>query len=430
VADAAVEEVEAQTVAPTAEPEVEASRVETADQEMVAGQPEEPSKTPEEMEVSERAEQAPAVEQIPGANTAETEAAPSGQEATEEREELVVGEVGERPEVQAVQIPMAAIAQPNKPKKPFTSYWLFSSSMRDEIMKEHEAENGAKTKFGELARLLSARWSALPEEDRKVWDAKAAVDRQRYEAEMQTYLEGHDPAGALKAKCQHLIPKRPLSCFGLFCQDPTHRGRAAGLLKEEGKEPNNNKHLLAKLGELWRLASVEERAPFQEQQLTAHLGFLEKQKAWQATPEYTELERVSKEQEELRKVLEAAKAAEEAARLEREAKEKRTAARNARLAKTQSQAKNSTPAKRARGGSAASPPEAKKPRGARVEAAVVHLDPKVLMEATKLGFESGLRNLAERPEVIASGKSANAILASLRASGGLVNPAKRALLGR
>jgi len=122
--------------------------------------------------------------------------------------------------------------------------------------------------------------------------------------------------------------------------------------------------------------------------------------------------------------MEAVKAAEEAARLEKEQQEKR----RARIA----QRRASQQAKKAD-----DPTPVKKPRPARVSRGAAaatapqpHIDEKVLTEASKLDLEAGLRNLASRAEVMASGKSSRAILEALKASKGLVNPAQRALLGR
>merc|ERR1712217_295917 len=56
------------------------------------------------------------------------------------------------------------------------------------------------------------------------------------------------------------------------------------------------------------------------------------------------------------------------------------------------------------------------------------IDADVLAEASKLGLDGMLRNLAARPEVIACGKSSREIFSTLQASGGLVNAAKRALV--
>merc|ERR1712129_275700 len=87
-----------------------------------------------------------------------------------------------------------------------------------------------------------------------------------------------------------------------------------------------------------------------------------------------------------------------------------------------------TPPKRARGAQSTQPSDAKK-TGKGVQVAPPRVDDKVLKEATKLGLATALENLVCRPEITTSKKSARAVLEALKASGGLVNPAKRALLG-
>jgi hypothetical protein len=41
--------------------------------------------------------------------------------------------------------------------------------------------------FGDIARLISSRFKALPAEERAVWDTKAAEDKERYQREMVDY---------------------------------------------------------------------------------------------------------------------------------------------------------------------------------------------------------------------------------------------------
>lgn len=62
------------------------------------------------------------------------------------------------------------------------------------------------------------------------------------------------------------------------------------------------------------------------------------------------------------------------------------------------------------------------------EVHVVHVEPRVLAEASAVGLGDLLKNLAARPEAIASGKSSEEVLVALRASRGLVNVAKRLLI--
>lgn len=83
------------------------------------------------------------------------------------------------------------------------------------------------------------------------------------------------------------------------------------------------------------------------------------------------------------------------------------------------------PAKAARvaktGSATGSPPASK--RGPAVEQAV-------LDEAKRLGYDGTLRSLAERPDVQAARVSSRAILDALKASEGLLHPAKRLIMAR
>merc|ERR1712046_54304 len=92
----------------------------------------------------------------------------------------------------------------------------------------------------------------------------------------------------------------------------------------------------------------------------------------------------------------------------------------------------STPAKTT-SSAAPSATTAKKARGPVKTAATqepskeTKMDPEVLKEAQGLGYERALLNLASRQEV--ANRKPSELLAALKKSEGLVNPAKNALLG-
>lgn len=54
--------------------------------------------------------------------------------------------------------------------------------MRDTI-KEENPEAG----FGDIAKLLSARFKALSEGEKAKWQKKADADKERYKSEMESY---------------------------------------------------------------------------------------------------------------------------------------------------------------------------------------------------------------------------------------------------
>jgi HMG (high mobility group) box len=71
---------------------------------------------------------------------------------------------------------------PNAPKRNMSAYFLYSIEMRPRIKEENPSAG-----FGELAKLISEQFKALPPRERKVWDEKAVADKVRYEREMEDY---------------------------------------------------------------------------------------------------------------------------------------------------------------------------------------------------------------------------------------------------
>jgi len=312
--------------------------------------------------------------------------------------------------------PAAAPTDAKKPKRALSAYWIYSSSVREEVTKESKEKNNGKAGLGDIAKIIAGRWAAMPEAEKKPFEDKAEEDKRRYEAEMQAFNEASDPAGLLRKKYEHLIPKRPKTGYFLFMQDAAKREKATESLKAEGSEANM-KQLTARLAEMWKAAPAEERAGYEEQSQKERAEFLERQKTWQATPEFAEIEKAEKEMAERRKAAEADAPAEaKGTKRGRKAEGEKTP--SPKKAKAEAEAGKPTPAARS-AKRAKHSPEAPEPA----------IDAEVLAEAGKLGFEAPLKNLAGRPEVVASGKQSREILAALKASGGLVNPAKRALLG-
>lgn len=71
---------------------------------------------------------------------------------------------------------------PAAPKRNMSAYFLYSIAARS-VVKE---ENPDAT-FGDIARLISAKFKALPEKERKVWEDRAKDDKLRYERDMEEY---------------------------------------------------------------------------------------------------------------------------------------------------------------------------------------------------------------------------------------------------
>merc|ERR1712050_728929 len=187
---------------------------------------------------------------------------------------------------------------------------IYTNCVRDEVTRELR-EKGVQSRMGDIAKAIGQRWKDLPEAERKVYEDKAAADRQRFETEMQAYTEAHDPVAYLRSKYKHLVPQRPLSAQGLFSQDAKQREKAEQALQADGKE-KGSREVSSKLAEMWKEVSAEERISYEAEHTKLQLEYLERLKPWHASPEFQEIERAEKAQQQVQKVVELAKEAAEA----------------------------------------------------------------------------------------------------------------------
>ncbi|KAI4378042.1 hypothetical protein MLD38_015583 [Melastoma candidum] len=71
---------------------------------------------------------------------------------------------------------------PNKPKKPASSFLLFSMETRKALQEERPGVTNST-----LNALISVKWKELKEEERGMWNARAAVAMETYKKEMEEY---------------------------------------------------------------------------------------------------------------------------------------------------------------------------------------------------------------------------------------------------
>jgi hypothetical protein len=71
---------------------------------------------------------------------------------------------------------------PDAPKRNMSAYFLYSIDARPSVK-----EQNPDASFGDIARIISTQFKNLSEKERKIWDDKAAADKERYTAEMEDY---------------------------------------------------------------------------------------------------------------------------------------------------------------------------------------------------------------------------------------------------
>ncbi|KAH8917085.1 high mobility group box, partial [Atractiella rhizophila] len=71
---------------------------------------------------------------------------------------------------------------PNAPKKGLSAYMFFSQDWRERV----KAENPEAT-FGEMGKILGAKWKELDDAEKKPYVDMADADKKRYEKEKKAY---------------------------------------------------------------------------------------------------------------------------------------------------------------------------------------------------------------------------------------------------
>ena len=314
-------------------------------------------------------------------------------------------------------------------------------------------------------------FKALPEAEKKKYQDRYEQEKKTYEewaqtevgkaalaakkgdardkkASKQGKVDKKEAKPALKnAKAEAGCPKKPMTPCLAYIQDHRKEIGECDDVKGKGLGARSKKG-----AELFKALSASERAVYEvryEEEKKAYdewfksdagAAFTAKQNESRAEAKAAAKESKAAAKEAKAQARATAKESKGAAKEEAKAaaKESKTAAKEAKAqAKENDRTKaNRAGAKRGRGKSATAEPPAKlgRGRGRRSSASSVAtpeplIDAAVLAEATKKGFERQLENLAARPEVAASGKSASEIMKALTKSDGIVNAAKRAMLG-
>ncbi|XP_057802606.1 high mobility group B protein 13-like [Salvia miltiorrhiza] len=74
------------------------------------------------------------------------------------------------------------IVDPNKPKRPASSFLLFSKETRKSLVEERPGVNNST-----ITALISLKWKEISEEEKQVWNEKAAEAMEAYKKELETY---------------------------------------------------------------------------------------------------------------------------------------------------------------------------------------------------------------------------------------------------
>jgi hypothetical protein len=296
-----------------------------------------------------------------------------------------------------------ALTQPKKPVG--GAFGVFASEKRPDFTKACAGQ-----KASAVAKMAGEEWKKISEADKSAYQKKYEMAKTQFEKDMAAFLEngGEKSKGARALRSEKKAmkegtvkkirdaeaPKKPAGgAYGRFLAE--NREEIKKMLPAEHKITDVTK----KAGGMWKVLPAPEKEKYEAMYKTA------KEKYDEEFAEY----KANKKAEEPTE----GKSSEEAT--EQNTSKKRNLGRG----KSATPEKSARPVKRGR---AVATPMSVGKHG-------VHLDETILGKASTAGVESQLRNLAMRPDVVASGKGSEELLKALEVSGGFVQQARRALCG-
>lgn len=99
---------------------------------------------------------------------------------------------------------------PNAPKKPLTSFFLYSTYMRDVIIKEKE-KAGEQLSQPDIAKETSLRWKALSDEKKAEWKDLYEKEKVVYDVEIKKYNDSKETGATYVKPAPHEVPLAPPS---------------------------------------------------------------------------------------------------------------------------------------------------------------------------------------------------------------------------
>lgn len=164
-----------------------------------------------------------------------------------------------------------------------SAYLLYQNCMREQF----KALNPGMT-FGQLAKYTSHMYKLLPADEKGRWEAHAAQDKARYEAEMTTYQPppGYDSTGNLvedrrtskKYMRKHKDPEQPKRARGSFVFF-TFEHRPKVMEEYPGIKFVD---MGVVLGERWRALPAEDKQKFEEKAQEDKQRFTREMEEYQA----------------------------------------------------------------------------------------------------------------------------------------------------
>ena len=147
---------------------------------------------------------------------------------------------------------------PNAPKRPLSAYMVFCNQNREKVKRENP-----KIEVTEIMKKLGEGWKALSEKQRTPYKKEAALLKEKYEKEMESYVP---PEGFPLKKVDKDKPKKPLTNYIFFCSEK----RPEVVAKNPGMKATE---VLSRLGEMWKALPEKNRETYNKKAAKAKIDY-------------------------------------------------------------------------------------------------------------------------------------------------------------
>jgi hypothetical protein len=107
-----------------------------------------------------------------------------------------------------------------EPARAQSGFFFFSNEKRPALMEEDRAQNGGKVSVSNVAKKIGELWNALDAAAKAPYEAKAAVDKARFEKEKSAWIAGGGGKNTKAGKAaKPQGPKRPQNASFLYMNE-------------------------------------------------------------------------------------------------------------------------------------------------------------------------------------------------------------------
>lgn len=143
-------------------------------------------------------------------------------------------------------------------KRAMSAYMFFANDNRAKIIKKNGLEGKA---VGDVAKKIAEEWNSITPKDKKVYETKAAKDKERFQKDLAKGLQVKPRKGKKEGKAKKVkdpnAPKRAMTAYMYYIN-----ANRAAIAEEHGVQ--GVAEVAKKAGELWKALGEADKKKYEK----------------------------------------------------------------------------------------------------------------------------------------------------------------------